>query len=240
MSEQVLTQRAINANVYRTYQEDDEYHRQQRVPEVGAKACFRDGREFVFVSTAVDVAVGQVVAKAYSVAAPVSGATASGGKTVVVTLAGATADQYAGGYFKTAAGTVYTIAGNTATDTGTVTLTLDADLCQALTDAEASTISTFRQANVVIGTATNDGIGVAIQPSTAATAGKTQYMWVQTKGRGAAKVTTGSTAVDGAALMQDAAGALVIGTAGQPQVAIAANDVAVGNGAVADVLLDFC
>ena len=214
--DQILRGRAINANVFRTYIDGDNYQAENRLPEVGATACFRDGRKYVFCSSTGSHALGKTVAAPANTDTTVDGAWTAGVRTIDLVGAGVTANQFKDAYITfsgDSAGT-YVIVSNTATDGGSFTVELDRDLESALTDTGAVEILPYRYSGVGVGGANDDIVGFVIVPITAV-AGKTQYFWVQTAGMMMSDV--GKTPGD--ALMPAAAGATATATAGNPVIA---------------------
>lgn len=190
------------------------------MPSLGSKCEDSLGRRFVFVSTAVNVASGQVVSAVAAGAEIADGITAAvvGATTIYVTLAGAVAGQFDGGVISITAGaniTSYAILKSTAAAAGTnkVTLTLEAPLDVAIAATDDCILVPSRYSKVIIGVAESDGVGVAIAASTAATSGLVNYMWVQCQGIGTLTVKTGSTTVQGTTVMLTSTGFVDIATA---------------------------
>jgi hypothetical protein len=229
----------ISGSIYKVYDTTSQEYIENRMPRLGQTVEFEDGRKFVFVSTAVNLTAGQVVASALSVNGTASANSAIGALTVSLTLAATTLDQYAGGYLTDVAGTYYRIKSNTATTSGVVVFTLFDRLQDAIATNDVIKVATYRPALVVVGTATNDSLGVVLRPSTAATTGYTNFLWAQTRGPGAVKITTGATAINNVPLMADAAGALVIHTGAKKVFATANATTAVSDGTVCNAILCF-
>jgi hypothetical protein len=202
-----------------------------RVPSVGAKVEFDDGRKFVFVSTAVDVAVGQIVATPTCLATVVANlctAAAIGATEVTVNTKGLTmfgggagviaANALAGGYLSftddLGEGFQYRIKSHNA---GTAAVSVTFKLFDPLKIAIDATSDLFlvapRYENVVVGTATLPPVGVAVIPSTAATNVRTEYIWVQTAGVATTKITTGTNIAIGLSVAASSAGGVIIASA---------------------------
>lgn len=197
-----------------------------RMPFLGQKVCFRDGSEYRFVSSAENVGAGQIVSQTAALT-EYDGklkAAAIGARVIALTAAGVTADAWEGGTLvigdNAATGQVYKIVSNTATLTaagdvgaiGDVEITLTAPLVVAIAATDDCTIIPFKWANVELGDATHNPVGVAVVASTGATS--KCYFWVQVKGPGAVQVATAATATAGKAVMHTAAGKAVVATAG--------------------------
>lgn len=202
--------------VYVTGEQDEKFG---RMPEPGSTKLFSDGREFKFVSSAVNVAAGQVVS-APAAAAELAGKFTAGlvGDTeVVIEKASVTANQYADGYLvvteSSGQQTTYAIKSNTASDSSDeITVTLYECLNAAVAAADDCVLVPSQYKNVVIGTAASDGVGVAVSTSTAATSGKVNYFWVQTKGIGSVKTGTAAALVAGVKMILGAAGVVEVQT----------------------------
>lgn len=229
----------VSGSIYKVYDTSSQEYRENRMPRLGQTVDFEDGRKFMFVSTAVDLAAGQVVGSPLSVNGAASAASAIGANTVSVTIGSVTANQYTGGYLVDVAGIYYRIKSNTATTGGVAVFTLFDRLEDAIASSDVIKVKTYRPQLVVVGTATNDSVGVVLRPSTAATTGLVNYLWAQTKGPGAVKITTGATAINNVPLMADAAGALVIHTGAKKVFATANATTAVSDGTVCNAILNF-
>lgn len=209
-------------SLYHTYVAGDQDVLFQRMPAVGSEKVYSDGRKYRLVSTAVNVAAGQTVSSVVAAAELAGKFTVGlvGDTEVVVEKAGVTANQFADGYLviteSSGQQNTYAIMSNTAsTSADLVTLTLYDCLNAAIAAADDCILVPSRYNLVVIGTAASDAIGVAVAPSTAATSGKTNYIWVQTDGIGSVKTGTGSTLVAGVKCILGAAGVVESqGTAG--------------------------
>lgn len=202
----------ITGSVYKVYDTASQDYTFGRMPSVGSRYKDSLGREFVFVSTAVDVAAGQVVSAPAVPAEIVDGITAvaAGNTEVTIVKAGAVVNAYAGGMLVITVGsrqTAYAIRKSTVADASNkVILTLEDPLAKALVATDDALLVPSRFNKVVIGTATSDGVGVAIAPSTAATDSKTNFFWVQTKGIGLAITGTASSLTVGVKMILGAAG----------------------------------
>lgn len=223
----VLQVKAINAKVSDVYEDGDQYDVEGRIPEVGSRATFQDGRKFVFCSTDANLAAGDIVGTlAESVELTAVTAAYPVGTTVIgAVLAGVTADMYVGGTLTVSLGTglgyTYKIKGNTASATvatvdNTVFWTLEEGIVLAMAATDNIIVKRDRNRALIQGTASLDNVGVVLTATTAATTGNTQYLWVQTGGLGLTKGTAGA---NGVALMATAAGAAIAQTAGKQIVA---------------------
>lgn len=209
-------------------------------PQVGDCITLNDGREFRLVSTAVDLVAGQLVAVPSFNVTPidnlVTAATAVKGSQTVevdttgVAMFGGANGVIAAGRLKgatlvinddTGDGYTYTIKNNTAgTASAKVTLTLNEPLVEALDATSDVLIVSSPFDNVVVSTGALAVVGVACVDSTAATNSRTEYLWVQTKGIAAVKVTTGTSVAVGKPAVAD--------TAGGTKLAGAVTDILVG------------
>lgn len=200
-------------SLYKVFVTGGQDYRGGRMPEVGSEKVYSDGRRFRFVSTAVNVAAGQVVS-APAAPAELAGKFAValvGDREVTITLAGVTANQFKDGYLvvteTSGYATTYAIKSNTASDESNEFIaTLYEPLAAAIAEANDCILVYSRYANVVVGTAASDAIGVAVAASTAATSGKVNYLWVQTAGVGAVKTGTASALLAGVKMILGAAG----------------------------------
>jgi hypothetical protein len=197
---------------YKVYASGDQDNAHQRMPEVGSKKKWSDGREAVLVSTNVDVAAGQVVS-AQPAAAELADkftAASAGSREVTVAKASVTAGQYRDGHLIITAGAVetsYQIVNNTASGTSdAVVLTLAEPLVAAIVATDDCILVPSRYHNVVIGTATSDGVGVALNATTAGSVSGDGYIWVQTKGVAAVRVGTAAALTKGVKCILGAAG----------------------------------
>ena len=210
--------KTISGSVYDTYTPASQEYKENRMPRVGQTVEFEDGRKFVFASTLVDVAVGQLVGAGGYATAVVSATipAAAGQREVIITKAGATANQYAGGMLTVdqIGGTTYKIKSNSAAGAAdAVTVILYDPLVTALAVGNALLLVPSRSVNVVIGTATNDTVGSALVSTTAATDATTAYQWFQYEGIG---VSITPSIGAGTAVMAAAAGAIITQVAGNP------------------------
>jgi uncharacterized protein YceK len=204
-------------NVYDIYTDLDQDVKYDRIPFLGAKVKYRDGRCFCFVSTLVAHTAGALVS---SIVAPAEfagkfKARAAGFDTIALTAAGVTLDQYSGGTLviteSSGQKTSYYIVGNTITLTvaegigaiGDVILTLGNLLVGAVAAADDCVLYASKYANTIVGTSASVAVGVAVIDSdvTAVTDATTGYMWVQTHGVGGVLVGTEAGSVAGVAAM---------------------------------------
>lgn len=204
---------AGNGWLYDRFDSDSQEYLLGRMNKVGDIRRTEDGREFVFVSTAADIAAGKVVAAPAAVAELAGKFTAAlvGDEKVVVEKSGVTANLYAGGVLviteSSGAQTSYGIVRNTASNASNkVDLYLDNPLVAAIAAADDCIIVPNKYNGVVLGGATCLPLGVAIRASTAATASKTQYMWIQTKGVGSVFLGTAASLTVGVMVMPAASG----------------------------------
>lgn len=210
------------------------------VPEIGAEMRFADGSCFRFVSTAVDLAAGQLVAMNTFNATPVDDkctAAAIGSYQVevdtrAVAMFGGSAgiiaaNRLSGGYLvindDTGEGYRYRILSNTeGTASAKVTLTLAEPLKVALDTTSDVIITGSVYDSVVLGTAALCPLGVAMVPSTAATNSRTEYLWIQTAGVASVRITTGTSVAIGVNVVADATGGIKIaGAVTDPLVGVA-------------------
>ena len=162
---------------------------QSKVPKLGTKVRFDDGREYVFCSTALDITVGQLVGMAAPSAELANSCTAAAIGATSVTIATSTlaANTFADGYLHivddTGTNYTYRIKSHTAgTTTVAAVFTLYDPLIVALDTTSDVVLSPCPFRSVIVNTATTVPVGMAVRTTTAATAGVTQYFWVQTRG----------------------------------------------------------
>ena len=200
-----------------------------RVPAVGTKVEFDDGRKYVMCSTAVNVLAGQLVSTPTVLATIITNklTAASIGATSIVLdtrtfamFGGAAgviaANALAGGYITfaddLAEGYQYRIKSNTAgTASSSITLTLFDGLKTAIDATTDVFLVSPRYENVVLSTATLPVVGVATITTTAATNARTEYFWVQTAGIANTYITTGTNIAIGLTVAADTAGIKVAG-----------------------------
>lgn len=213
-----------------------------RLPKVGTTRELQDGRKFVFVCTAVNAVAGQVMAAPASVAEITSGSVAAivGDVSLTITRAGTTLNQFAGGFITLTdtAGveTTYGIVRNTAASAANlVTLYLDNPLVGAVAPGDDFILTPPKFGAVIINTASTLPVGVAIRPSTAATDGTTNYMWIQYAGVGGIKITTAAGLTAGKAVMGIAAGSVAAADGTLQQIGVMLPASAVSDGDVAPV-----
>ena len=204
-------------SLLKVFVQNDEDYKRQRMPEVGSTKTYSDGRKFVFCSSNVNVAAGQVVSAPLPTSELSDSFTAGliGDTSVVVTsgdLSAVTAGQYAGGVLviTSTAGvaTHYSIKTNSAALTNAVTFELIEPLCGNIAATDDCVVVPARYEGVVIGTATSDGVGVAVSTSTAGTSSLTNYFWVQVAGVGSATVGTAAALTRGVKFILGAAGVI--------------------------------
>lgn len=223
----LLRVKAITGTIKRLYAAGDQYFVNNRVPEVGSNATYEDGREFVFCSTDTDIAVGQAVGAAAVNAelTAVTAAVASGLSEIRFVLASVGINDYQGGYLTvtlgTGVGNTYKIKSNTASATvdtvdNTVIVQLEEEISVAIAATDNIIIKKSREAEVIVGTAAIDPIGIAQVATTAATDGVTQYFWAQLTGVSIGLGTAGAANV---ALENGAAGVLAVADGAQAVVA---------------------
>lgn len=190
----------------------DTKFKQNRVPHVGQKMQYRDGRKFVFCGSSVDIAAAQMVgfnqpvgielANAVVATTPVGSFTVEintktyqffGGAAGVL-AANALADGYIIVTDDAGEGYIYKIKSHTAgTAAANITFTLYDALTVALTTASDVCFASSSFADVVVCTATTKPIGSCMVAVTAGTATVKQYFWVQYSGPGVALSTAGVT-----------------------------------------------
>lgn len=230
----------ISGSIYDVYTTSSQAYRENRMPRVGQKVSFEDGRKFVFAKAAEALVAGEVAGNAQTAEHTVDGAAISGTYAVTVDTAnGVTANQFAGGYLaitnaSTGKGENYRIKSNTA-DGGDdeVTFTLYDPLLSGLADDDTINVSPARYNGVVEGAAAEPAVGVAVNDI--ASAG---YGWLQYQGPACVMVTTGSGVEDGVAVQAGATGGIVVadGTTGFT-IGQAANATAVGDGEFTNIIL---
>lgn len=185
------------------------------VNEVGAQVRI-GSRTYRYCSTAVDLTAGQYVGQAApsALTANALAAAAIGATELTLTIAAVTADQFAGGQIHitddTGAGYSYLIKTNTATASGTITITLVNPLIVAVDTTSDVILTTAPYSNVIVGIAASNPLGVALVATTAGTDSTTQYFWAQTSGDGVVAVTTATSISVGKRLMGGASGGVVI------------------------------
>lgn len=201
---------------------------QTNVPYVGQEAVYEDGRRYRFVSSAVDVLPGQVVALQTFNASPIdnlctaasAGATQIIVNTTSVAMFGGSAgviaaDRLVGGSVvindDTGEGYTYEITANTAgTASANVTLTIQPALIAAIDGTTDIFIVGPKYSSVVLGTATLPPIGVACVAANGGTNTRTEYFWVQTHGICGVRVQTGTSIAIGTPAAADASGGVKI------------------------------
>ena len=214
-----------------------EDYKTSRMPPIGQKVEFDDGRGFVFVSSTIALLAGNVVASATALATSIDNLIAAtepiGEKEIVMTTAGVTffggtigvnaADRFAEGYLVTTddagEGYMYRIKGNTvSTAATTTTFTLYDGLKVALTTSSDVFILGPKYRKVVQGTATLSPVAIATVPCT----GTSEYFfWAQYKGVAPVTIQTGTSLAIGVPAVASSSGGVKIAAA-------AASDVPVG------------
>lgn len=203
---------------------------QSRIPFIGQRVCFDDGREYVYCRSGVNatIAAGTLVDQGIaesgntaidgSLTAAGAGATQvildNTGDTMMGTAAAAnthpTKDLYAGGYLliedDAGEGYSYRIKGNTLADADIkTTLTLFDPLKVAVTTATDVQIVNNPYADVIThdASAPQVTVGCAVVAVTGV-ASTRQYFWAQTRGMGIVKVAaSGGTITPGLPLVAD-------------------------------------
>ena len=171
---------------------------------------YSDGRQFRYVSTAADLAAGEIVAWRTAQAAALDNklsVAAINATTLVIDTSGTAlfgagagvvvANDLAGGFIviedDTGEGHQYRIKSNTV---GTSATSITVVLWDKLKVAVDATTDVFligpKYRKVVEGAILLSPIGVCMTATTAATAGVDQYFWVQTRGLAAVLVKTGT------------------------------------------------
>jgi len=215
-----------------------------RIPALGTTRVLQDGRKFRFIRTAVDAVAGQVMGTPIALTEITSGNTAAlvGDTQVEITRSGTTLNQLAGGFitFTNTAGVeaTYGIVRNTAADADDqVVVYLDNPLVGAVAAGDALILIPPMYGACIINTAGTLPVGVAIRPSTAATDGVVQYMWVQYAGVGSLIITTALGLTDCVKVMATAAGSAVASDGTLADIGIMLNQDAMDNGDVAPCFL---
>lgn len=209
----------INGSIYEMVAANSQRYKEGRIDQIGKRVKFRDGREFVYVSTAVNITVGQVVAASAAEAELADKLTAasSNATQVIVEKASVVADEYAGGTITITAGTTqntYKIIRNTASDgSNKATFTLEEPLVSAVTATDDCILKRSRYFKCILGAALADGVGIAMATSTAATSGVINYIWVQTRGVGSAIVGTGASITKNLGVILGASGVVEVAAA---------------------------
>ena len=215
-----MSKNIVSYDVHKTYDSASQDY-PDRMPYLGQKQETKDGREYVFCSSVVNVAAGLVVA-APVVIAELDGvftAASEGDTSVTLTsalLSAVTADEYKDGTLLITESCdvkrAYTIKSNTAVSSNAVTFTLYEGLAGDVAATDAAFIRKFKYKTVVLGSTQCAPIGVAVTATTAATdgaAGTTDgiaYFWAQTKGIGGVKVATEANCIDSLAAVCAASG----------------------------------
>jgi len=239
-----MKQSLTSGNIYDVFDTQSQEYRLHRLPEAGRRIQFDDGREFVFVNTAVNVAAGQLVGAPNAIAELEGKFTVAsvGDETITITIVGATANLYAGGYIviteSSGNKSTYYIMSNTASDgSNNVILRIAGRVSAAIAAADDAIIVPSRYNSVIVNTATTDPVGVALVASTAATDGYTNYLWVQTKGVGGVVVATAAGLTKGVGAMAAAAGSVAIANGTLPFIGTMLAASAVSNSDVAPIML---
>ena len=210
--------KTISGSIWDTYTEQSQEFKENRMPRVGQTVEFEDGRKYLFVSTAVDLAVTNTVAAAPPVDYLTDTEAAAGQRVVPVVAAGIAANAWAGGTLQEdLGGYCYKIKSNTAPATiggvaNVVLVTVYDAIQMAIPAALDVQVSVLQASGVVLGTDLNNIKGFAHVPSTAATSGLTNYLWIQYQGLGSIP---GALIQVGSAFAGAAAGAITTAIAGQ-------------------------
>jgi hypothetical protein len=230
----------FSGSLYDTYTTTSQWYKENRMPRVGQKVEFEDGRKFVFAKAAESLVAGEVAGNAQVAEMVVDGDVSAGGFTVTVDAqTGKTANQYAGGYLaitnaSTGKGEQYRIKSNTATyDTNHVDFVLYDPLVSGVADDDVINVAPARYDGVVEGAAAEPAVGVAVVAIAA-----NAFGWLQYQGPACVLVTTGSGVEDGVAVQAGATGGIVVadGTTGFT-IGQATNATAVGDGEFTTVVL---
>lgn len=252
----------ISGNVWDTYLDTSQDAVAGRLPSLGQRCTYEDGREFIFCSTLVDVVAGTVMgspiafaelAGGFVTAAGVSAAQAKGSTTIYVLhtsiFDSVVADQFAGGFItiteSSGLRTTYGIIGNSkfadaAYGTDTIALDLECPTRAAIAAADDCVIIPPRYTNVIVNTAGSNPVGVAqtaIAPATDADA-TTGYLWLQTKGVGGVIVTTVANVGDDGSLLMASTNTVVVSDGTLPPIGTLLALADVTDGDVAPV--EFC
>jgi hypothetical protein len=194
--------------LFKLYKQTDQDFLQNRMPLIGSKVRFDDGREFRFASSEADIDHGRVCAiqpaeASFAMIDNAMAVASADATEVTVDLTGLTLfgtaistthpaeDRFAGGYLTIADGPgqgyTYRIKKSTvpAATTEIMTLELYDPLVQAIGTATDCYLTGPKYGSVVEATASNGlAVGIPLVNVTAATDGSEQYFWIQTKGPG--------------------------------------------------------
>lgn len=164
--------------------------------QLGAR-CRIGPREYVYCSTAVDIAAGSLIGHAAPSAVTANALTAAsaGAVDITLTLAGTTLNQYADGFLMvtddTGQANVYAIKSNSAAGSGNaVTIKLYDPLLAAIDTTSDCVVVPCPYSKVIVGIAGSRCLGGAVRAAAAATAGTTLYFWAQVRGPGLVLVDT--------------------------------------------------
>jgi len=198
-----------------------------------------DGSRYRYshIGSAIDIPPARMLAQDVSesgqttlnnkIVAPASCQTTTDGTTgsyfMEITLAGVTADQFAGGYCsipdKTGQGYIYRIKGNTAVNnpaTGNFRLHLEDPLVKAVDATSDLNIMGSRWANLEQSTCDTDNVAAGVTLGTWDVSTSSLYGWVQTKGVAAWQCTADDQDLDtvaiGDGLILDDHGRVGVGT----------------------------
>lgn len=206
-------------------------YKEGRMPHVGQKVSFRDGREYVFCSTASVFAAGEIIATATALntvqdgkcTAAAIGATSVTIDTTAMQFFGGSAgvlaaNRMSGGYIvvETDAGIGYTYkikshAATTSAASGV--FTLYDGLVVALTTASDIFFIGPKYDVVIQCTASLAPVGVAVVVTTDATSTNLAYFWAQTKGLGCVLIGTGTSIAIGLEISASASGKCILAAA---------------------------
>ena len=218
------TKTNISSGTFRdVYEEGDQFVTQNRIPFPGQTMRLEDGREFVFVSSDVDLAVNRLAGVGTAADAKlgdkVSAAAKFANKITIDTKAQAfyggaagviAANTLTGGAIHISSGAdraLFSIKSHTAgTALASVTFTIEGELPFAIAASNDSVIQGPLYKNVALGTGSLPTLGAVVSAVTAATAGKRQYFWLQTKGLGLVYINTGTSIVIGENMSADGSG----------------------------------
>lgn len=231
---------------------NDQYMKNRLVPDVGHKYCLRDGREFLFVRTKSNIALGAPVcvpAAGTNVKIDVPAGAVSGSKELTLATlgidfgggAGVLAEgHFVGGKVIVPSGTAAGVYGIKKSTAGTaavnITVTLDRVLSGALAAGLDVFVTQFELANTAAyAAATPVVIGFAIHPFTGGTNSRYEYGYIQTKGIGGVKIKTNTSIAVGSNLVLGDAGGLILEAAHAKQ-PLAISQVAAANIANGDIV----
>lgn len=173
----ILRAKARNYDIYRQYVEGDENFREGRVPELGTVAVYEDGRKYVFGSTSVGVTAGQLVSTRADFNTSPVGDYLAGLNEVLLNGATTESDEWAGNTLQVTGRPETYVVQSSRPEGGNTRVVLTDVLQGPISDGDDSSMAPFRPANVVVGTASSDPVGVALGDISGAT--QTTYAWFQ-------------------------------------------------------------